>query len=279
LDTRAKAKLNDRSRGSVVANPNEQRSAGTPPSVPVAEVSSGSDFRLGFWAALLTAAVTALFAVAAIATPARSGPFCRSDCVPSPYIDVARFIPGDYLWLIPGTLLAPIFIVLMASIHSYAPERRRTFSQIALSFAVIYGVVIVVNYFVQLAVVVPSLQSGETQGLSLFTQYNPHGLFIALEVLAYLMMSAAFLSAAPVFSGSKIDGTIRWLFALGFTGAISAFVGFWLLNHDLVAVEVVVLMINWLVLIIGSVSLSVVFRRAHRRVGSGGRGPSIAAPY
>lgn len=223
--------------------------------------------RLGFWAAVLTVVVTAAFAVAGIATPARSGPFCVSGCVPSPYVDVARFIPGDYLWLIPGILLAPIFVVLMACIHAYAAETRKTLSRIALSFAVSYAAVILVNYFVQLTVVVPSLESGETQGLSVFTQYNPHGFFIALEVLAYLMMSAAFSAAAPVFRGGKAQGTIRWLFALDFPLAVAAFAGFWLLGHDLIALEVTVLMINWLVLIIGGTLLAVVFReRGEQRV-------------
>jgi len=44
-----------------------------------------------------------------------------------------------------------------------------------LLFAVAYAVVIMVNYFVQFTVVVPSLLSGETLGLSLFTQYDPMG--------------------------------------------------------------------------------------------------------
>ena len=217
--------------------------------------------RLGFWAAILTAGVAAIFAVVAVPTPARSGPFCGSACIPSPYVDVARFIPGDYLWLVPGILLAPIFGVLMACIHAYAAESWKTFTRIALSFAVSYAVIIVVNYFVQFTVVMPSLEAGETQGLPLFTQYNPHGFFIALEVLADLMMSLAFWAAAPVFSGGRVERTIRALFAVNFPLAVAAFVGFWLLRSDLVAVEVTVLMINWVALIVGGTLLAVVFRR------------------
>ena len=78
----------------------------------------------------------------------------------------------------------------MASIHAYAPEPRRIFSRIGLAFAIAYAVVVGVDYFVQFTVVIPSLQAGETEGLSLFTQYNPHGLFIAGEALGYLAMSA-----------------------------------------------------------------------------------------
>lgn len=228
------------------------------------QVSNAGTIRFGFWAAMLTAVITAIFAVVAIATPARSGPFCGNACVPPPYVDVAQFIPGDYLWLIPGILLAPIFVALMACIHSYSDERNRTFSRIGLSFGVIYAVVITVNYFVQFTVVMPSLQSGETQNLSLFTQYNPHGFFIALEVLAYVSLSAALLAAAPVFGGGRLALTIRWLFALSFALAIAAFVGLWLVKHDLVDVEVTVLVIDWLVLIVGGALMSRLFWRAGR---------------
>lgn len=128
----------------------------------------GSAIQLGFWVAILTVFVAAVFAAVGIATPARSAPFCQSACVAYPYVDVARFIPGDYLWLVPGFLLAPIFVVLVACIHAYAAEGKKIFSRIGLSFAVAYAVVIMVNYFVEFTVVTPSLQSGETQGPSRF---------------------------------------------------------------------------------------------------------------
>jgi hypothetical protein len=225
-------------------------------------VSTPSDAtHLGLWAAVLTVIVTAVFAGAGVTTPARSGPFCVSDCVAYPYVDVARFIPGDYLWLVPGILLVPVFVILTACIHVYASEPRKIYSRIALSFALVYAVVILTDYFVQLAVIVPSLQAGQTDGLSLFTQYNPHGLFIALESLGYFAMSAAFLFAAPVFGGGRAERAIRGLFVLGFVLAVVALVGLGIAGHDLVAFEVMVLTINWSVLIASGVLLSVVFRR------------------
>jgi hypothetical protein len=228
--------------------------------------TGGSATRLGFWTAILTVVVAAVFAAMAIPTPARSGPFCVTGCVAYPYVDVAQFIPGDYLWLVPGVLLAPTFIVLMACIHAYATEARKTYSRIGLSFALVYAVVILIDYFLQLTVVVPSLQAGETDGLSLFTQYNPHGIFIALESLGYLMMTVAFLFAAPVFAGGGVERAIRGLFVLSLALAVVAFVGLALLGHDLVTFEVTVLMINWSVLIASGVLLSVVFRRARQSI-------------
>ena len=110
-------------------------------------------------------------------------------------------------------------------------------------------------------VVVPSLESGQTQNLSLFTQYNPHGFFIAFEVLGYLTMSGALLFAAAAYPGGGVERGIRALFILGFGAAILAFVALWLVRRDLVAVEVAVLSVNWVVLIVSGVLLAVVFRR------------------
>ncbi len=224
--------------------------------------------RVGFWVAILAVIATAAFAVAGVATPARSGPFCATwGCVPPPYTDVAQFIPGDYLWLIPGILLVPLFVVLMAAVHAWAGEPGRLYTRVALAFATAYGVVIGVDYFVQLAVIVPSLEAGETASLSLFTQYNPHGLFIAGEAIGYLAMSLALLLAAPAFAGRGIERAIRWLFVGGFVLAVAALIGLWIIRGDLIAFEVSVLSINWIVLIASGVLLSVVFRRALRSTG------------
>jgi len=228
--------------------------------------TGGDAARLGFAAAVLTVVVAAVFAVIAIPTPPRAGPFCMTGCVAYPYVDVAQFIPGDYVWLVPGILLAPIFVVLMACIHAYAAEARKTSSRIGLSFAVVYAVVILVDYFLQLTVVVPSLQAGETDGLSLFTQYNPHGLFIALEALGYAILTVALLFAAPAFEGGPAERAIRWLFVSSFVLMVAAFVGLGVVQRDLVAFEVAVLTITWAVLIASGAILTLVFRSVGKSV-------------
>ena len=221
--------------------------------------------RVGLWSAILTAVFAAAFFLAGILTPPRSGPFApAANTIPYPYTNVAAFIPGDYVWLYPGILLAPIFIVLIVCIHYYAPNDRKIFSQIALSFAVIYAAVIITDYFIQLTVVIPSILSGETAGLSLFTQYNPHGFFIALETLGYSMMSGAFLFIAAVFAGGKLERALRWILITGFVVAVLFFTALSLLNYDLIAFEVTILTINSIVLIVSGVLLSIVFRRAAR---------------
>lgn len=218
--------------------------------------------RLGFWSAILTAVLAAVFFTIGIATPARSGPFCGSSCVTYPYVSgLATFIPTDYFWLYPGFLLATVFVVLMACIHSYAADDKKIFSQLGLSFALIYATVITLDYFVQFVVVEPSILNGETAGLALFTQYNPHGIFIALEGLGYLMMSVALLFASVVFAGGRLERAVRWLFVASFVLAVGSLPSLSLLGYDIVAFEVTILTINWTVLIASGMLLSVLFRR------------------
>src|SRR4029079_16847398 len=124
-----------------------------------------------------------------------------SACVTAPYTDVTAFFPRDYLWMYPALLLTALFVVFMVCIHQYASDDKKLFSLIGLSFAVMSAALIMIDYFIQLTVIQPSLLRGETDGLSLISQYNPHGIFIALEALGYLLMSVAFLFAAPIFAG------------------------------------------------------------------------------
>jgi hypothetical protein len=222
--------------------------------------------RLGDWTALSTTVVGVATLAVAITTPARSGPYCRSACISYPYTDVAAFVPRDYLWMYPAALLAVLFVTLTACFHQQASPTSTVAARIALSLAVIAAAAIVIDYGVQLTVLQPSLLKGETEGLSPFSQYNPHGVFIALENVGYLATGVAFLFASAVFAGgSRLERGIRWLFLGGGTLTLAAAV---LLSvrygADLDSrFEVASLSIDWVVLIVGGILLSIFFRRSH----------------
>jgi hypothetical protein len=224
--------------------------------------------RLGLWAAILTVVLSATALTIGFVTPARGGPFCPSDCLAYPYVDAGSFFPGDYIWIVPAFLLVPTFVVLMACIDAYAAKGRKLFGRLGLSFALVYAPIVAIDYFIQFTVVAPSLRSGQTEGLSLFTMYNPHGLFVALESLGYLAMAVAFLFAAPVFEGGRVERSIRWIFVAGFVLAVGMFLGLYFAGSDIVGFEVAVLSIDWIVLIVTGVLLAVVFRRAGRPASS-----------
>ena len=226
--------------------------------------SSTTTNRVGFYSAILTAVVTIVtFGLAITAIP-KSGAYCVEGCFAYPYLDTVAQFPKDYLWMPPATVLILLYVVLMASIHSFAPAPKKVFSQIGLSFATVAAVILAGDYFVQFSVIPVSLLNGETEGITLLTQYNPHGLFIVLEDLGYIVMSLSFLFMAPVFTGkSRLESAVRWVFIAAFIltivslAAVSLIYG---LDRQY-RFEVAAISINWLVLIVNGILLSIVFRR------------------
>jgi hypothetical protein len=226
--------------------------------------SSATTHRVGFYAAILTALITIVtFGLAIIAVP-KSGAACLAGCFAYPYLNTVAQFPHDYLWMPPATVLLLVYVALMASIHSSAAAPQKIFSQIGLSFAIIAAIILASDYFVQFSVIPVSLMNGETEGITLLTQYNPHGLFIVLEDLGYIVMSLSFLCMAPGFAGrTRLEAAVRWVFVAAFIltilslAVISIVFG---LDRQY-RFEIVAISINWLVLVINGILLSIVFRR------------------
>lgn len=226
--------------------------------------------RLGRWAAVLLAVLTLTAFSIGVFTPPRSGSFCTGACVAYPYSDAAQFVPRDFIWMAPGILLTPVFLVVMACIHACAEKGKQHLTLIALCFAAISAAIITLDYSIQLAVIQPSLLHAETEAIAIFSQYNPHGIFIALEDLGYLVLSVAFAFAGAAFPLVRRNpGTLHWTF-LG--GALLSFVSFiglswgYGLNMGLVF-EITIISIDWTVLIVAGILLSIYFRRAARPAG------------
>jgi hypothetical protein len=202
-----------------------------------------------------------------LATPPRSGPFCLHECVVYPYTNVAAFVPRDFWWMYPAMLVPPVFVVLMAYIEHEAADDRKLLGRIGLDFALISAASIVTDYFIQLAVVQPSLLKGETEGLSLISQYNPHGVFIALEDIGYALMGVAFVFAGAVFAEkSVLERTLRWIFILSGLITITALPALAILfGQELeYRFEVTALSVNWTALIVTGVLLSVFFKQTRK---------------
>jgi hypothetical protein len=224
--------------------------------------------RLGSWIALLTAAATIVSFAVAIFTPPRSGPFCTGACVGYPYSATAAFFPRDYLWMFPSLLMTPLFVTLCACVDLWVDDGKRIFSRIALAFAAIAAALITLDYFIQIQVVQPSLLKRETEGLALFSQYNPHGLFIAMEDLGYLMMSASlFFLGAALSRSTRLEISLRILLRGGALLAFATFIGMSLyFGNDLeTRFELAIITISWTALTIASLMLGILFRRTSRQ--------------
>ncbi len=222
--------------------------------------------RLGFWMAVTTAALTVTALGLAVTTLPRSGPSCTYEvCLQYPYTDISEYFPRDYFWMVPATLLLFPFVALLTCVHSLADDTRKPFSATGLAFAAMSAAILITTYFIQLTVVPASIERGELDGLSLLSQYNPHGLFIAFESVGYSLMSVAFLAFAGVFRGSDgISRALRWLFVAAFLlTALSLVTLIAIYGNDLeYRFEIAVISINWIALAVGSVLLAFFFRPA-----------------
>ena len=162
--------------------------------------------RIGFWAAILTAALAAVSFGVAVTTPPRTGPFAApGSAIPFPYSAAAQFVPRDFLWMYPALLMMLAFLVLAVCVREHAVADRKVVGTIGLCLAVASFTIIAVDYFIQLRTVQPALLNGEFDGLAIMSQYNPHGVYIALEELGFLAMGLSFAFLALVIGSSRLE--------------------------------------------------------------------------
>ena len=227
-------------------------------------ITQPTSLRVGVYSAILTAVMTLVTFGFAITALPNSGAGCQENCFGYPYLDTLSEYPQDYWWMYLAVIQLLVYVILLISIHACASPPKKIFSQISLVFGLMAGLILVGDYFVQVSVIPVSLMNGETEGITLLTQYNPHGLFIALEELGYLLMSLSFLFLAPVFNGkTRLETAVRWIFVTGFALALIALamvsINFGLERQD--RFEVAVISIDWLVLLINGFMISWLFRK------------------
>lgn len=224
---------------------------------------NGIPYRFGYYIALATALLTIVTFGIAIFTPPISGPFCKESCIDYPYENIISRFPRDYIWMYPAIILTLLYMVLFVCIKQYSPMNKKIFGQLGLTFASMAGTIIVLDYFIQVSVIQPSILRGEREGIAILTQYNPHGIFIALEEIGYLLMSLSFLCVVPVFSKTpRLENIIRWIFFAGFILIVSSFilVSIMLGSKREYIFEVIAITIDWSVLIIEGFLLATLFK-------------------
>ena len=219
------------------------------------------------WLGDAVAALTVVtFGLAITALP-NSGRGCTTDCVGYPFTgeDVAAQFPGDYLWMIPAMLLMPLVVALVGAAHLGTPPEHRLASLTALCLTCMAAAILLTDYFVQLTVMPISLEKEQLDGWSLLTQYNPNGVFLALEELGYLLLAAAFGVLGRALAGSTRQVRIlRGLLTASTGSCLAALVAVSVVHgwdrQD--SFEIPAISIIWLTLVIAGPMLARHLRRA-----------------
>jgi len=220
--------------------------------------------RFGYYVSVFTAVLTVVTFGIAVCTPPLSGPFCKGDCFQYPYNDIISRFPRDYYWMYPAILLSFSYLVMMITVHRSMPDDRNLFSSVATGFAIIGSLILSADYFIQVSFIQPSLLSGETDGVAMMSQFNPHGIFIILEELGFVTMIISFLFLVPAFGGpTRLEKSLRLTFITGFCLTVAAFVAISAIHGIMreYRFEVAVISITWIELIIVSILFSGYFRR------------------
>ena len=222
---------------------------------------------LGTWSAVATAILAAVAFGVAATTPPRTGPFAApGTAIGYPYSAAARFVPGDFLWMYLALAMMFAFVVLAACVRELGAGRH-LFGTLGLSLAVAALAVIASDYFVQLRTVQPALVRGEFDGLAILSQYNPHGVFIALEELGFLLAGVSFCFLAFALGSSRLEHWIRGVLLASSALLVASFIG-------LSAVfglgiqyrfEVAAITIVWLTLSVVGVMFAFLFARLKSR--------------
>ena len=209
--------------------------------------------QLGSWSALVTAILAALFFVIGLFGSS------YTEGITYPYV-LTTIRPIDYLLWIPAFLLPFSLIILFSCLHTLTPSQKKVFSHIGLSFGIVYATIMLSDLFLQWTVILPSIAHNETSTLSLLSQYYPHGVFLALESLGYLLLDTALLFFVPTILGtSRLHRAIRWLFLAAFSLTTASFLIVLLTRNNIVVFEVIAITINVIVLISIGILLSRMF--------------------
>jgi hypothetical protein len=220
--------------------------------------------RVGIGSAVATAVLAAVSFGVAVTTPPRTGPFAApGTAIPYPYSAAAKFVPHDFVWMYPAVLMMLAFVMLAICIRESRPAGRRLFAMIGSSLATASFVIIGIDYFIQLRTVQPALVRAEADGLAILSQYNPHGVFIALEELGFVVAGIAFVFLALALGSSRLERATRWVLLVAAALVGVTFVGmsaYFGLNLEY-RFEVTVISIVWLTLMVVGVLLAFAFSR------------------
>jgi hypothetical protein len=228
------------------------------------EKMNTTNSKAGQYGAVLVAVTTLVTFAFAMAAIPPSGPNCPGNCMEYPFAALLEYYPRDYLWMYLAVPQLVSFLFLAVALHSNTAPEKRLFSLSGLVFSSISATVLLLAYWVQFAVVPISAVKGETEGLALLTQYNGHGVFIAMEELGYVTMSIALFFFFLAFdSRGRLQKAIRAFLGLPLVLTTISFVAYTAVygidRHY--RFEVAAIAINWTVLIVLGGLFAIHFKR------------------
>ncbi len=172
--------------------------------------------QLGFWASVFLAILGGLYLLVLIYAISTEG--FASLASPSPFV---QLVGG-----ISTFLIVPILVIIFTAIRFVNDGDNKVLGSLGVSFIILFAATVSINRFVQLTVIQQSLPDVPTD-LTRFLPYATGSVMFALEVLGWgFFSSLAAVFVAPLFSSSRLNKTIRWLFILYAVFSFMSVIGF-----------------------------------------------------
>jgi len=201
--------------------------------------------QLGFWASALTVVLGVVYLFLLVFHFSTQG-FVNP---------TSGFVP-----LVAGIdmlLIVQVVVIVFTAIHYVNDEDNKILGSLGVSFATLCAVAVSINRFVQLTVIQQSLPDLPSD-LTRFLPYGAGSVMYALEWLGWgFFSSLAALFVAPLFTSTRLNKTIRWLFILYAIFSFMGLVGF-MINTPIASIA----FIAWgPILLVLFILLSVYFRK------------------
>src|SRR4030043_1082679 len=121
-------------------------------------------------------------------------------------------------------LTVPGLLVQFTAIRYAKDWENQIFGSLGMTFITLFAATVSINRFIQLTVI---QQGGGSQDLARFLPYASGSIMFALEMLGWgFFSSLAALSVAPLFYGSRINISIRWLFVVYALFSFTSVIGY-----------------------------------------------------
>lgn len=134
--------------------------------------------------------------------------------------------PLQFFSAIIALLWDQTLVILFVALRRHVPENRRIFEELGLVFMALVSVTSSISWFSRLAIVPIIARTGDASILALVDPYNPGSITFAMEFLGWcLFYGLSTLFAAFAFAGTRLDGWIRWLLAVGGILSLLHFIG------------------------------------------------------
>lgn len=192
---------------------------------------------------------TFIFALRAVPI---SGAFSPTDPIQYPYLETKSQFPNDYIWMYIAIFMLISYLIYMISIEVLYKEKNPILVKSSVIFAKFSVLILITTYFLQAEVLPINIILEQYNGISLFTQYNPYGMFIASEVLGYFFMMISMVLIAPIFKKTRSMKFIRIFIILSFISTVIIYI---LLSsifglYKMERFEVFIICITWIDLIL-----------------------------